>query len=94
MDVLCFTKFELVYYFLLMLPNLPTVAQQPARAVSTGKMSTVSFRHSLTTGGAFSVHSVMSSFAFSSSFSALGICALFYASWGLLKQCSVLSRCR
>ena len=39
MDVLCCTNCELVYYLLLMLPNLPIVAQQPARAVSTGEIN-------------------------------------------------------
>ena len=31
--MLCFTKFAIVYYFLLMLPNPSIVAQQPARGI-------------------------------------------------------------
>lgn len=49
-DVLCRTKLKLVYYLLFMLPNLPlpTVAQQPARALSTGKISPQSASATLT----------------------------------------------
>lgn len=96
-DVLCRTKLKLVFYLLFMLPNLPlpTVAPQPARALSTGKISpqsafatlTILAGHLSPSQWSFCLHSAPQ-FLPSVFFS------WFYALLNLLKQSSLMVSCK